>query len=213
MVYLIIFILLFFLIIFYFFYKSYTFQLFLHKNSMKKFFVENFKDKVKGKYIDKGYFASSHKIISDLEYNNLSNSQKINFSKCYNIISFKTKDAKMEIFFNLIREGLTFVEVFNLRIFPNDVIIKSQGNVEKNFSRINVFTNNRYLTKILETTSQEDLKWLIRYNGDILLISGNNLHFKAMLGSSKLSSQRVLDMVKSMYNIKFQIYKKDILEY
>ena len=57
------------------------------------------------------------------------------------------------------------------------------------------------------------LKQLIRNNEDILLISINNLHFKATIKSKVLTSTRTMDMVKAMNSVKGQIYKEDIIEY
>ena len=205
----------FFLAIFiaYFLYKSYPFQFFYHKHRIKKLFIKDFKNKVRGRYSAKAYFAPSHKIISNSEYHASTNRQKVNFSECYNVIRFKTVDIDWEIYFNLIRDGSTFTEVFNLRAFSRNYKIKSEGNVEKSYSRINVFTNNSYLTQVLEKQANDDLKWLVRYNGDILLISHNNLHFKAFLDAKHLSVSRVIDMVKAMNNIKSKVYKKDVIEY
>ncbi|MDA3855213.1 MAG: hypothetical protein PF569_03060 [Candidatus Woesearchaeota archaeon] len=197
----------------YFFYTGYFFQFILHKYRVKNSFIEEFNKNVKGRYASTSYFGNSHKLVSKAEFHSFSNKHKINFSMCHNIVRFKTADSEWEIFFNLIKEGVGFREVFNLRVFPRSHLIKSEGNVEKNYSRLNVFTNNSYLTKILEKDTIDNLKWLIRYNGDILLISPNNLHFKAFLDSQKLNVGRVMDMVKAMNNINSSIYKEDVIEY
>ncbi|MFW6008990.1 MAG: hypothetical protein ACOC16_01385 [Nanoarchaeota archaeon] len=202
-----------FIVIIYLIYKSYYFQFFYHKYRIKNDFIKSFQEIVKGKYYSDAYFGPSHKIISVHEYKSMSNKHKMNFSKCYNIITFKTPDIKWELYFYLIKDGMSFSEIFNLRAFPKDYKIKSEGNVEKSYSRINIFTNNRYLTKVLEKQIYDDLEWLIRHNGDSLLISYNNLHFKASLKSEKLTKTRTLDMIKAMNNIKSGIYKKDLLEY
>lgn len=197
----------------YFTYTSYFFQLFIHKHKIKKKFLEDFKGKVRGNFQKEGYFGTSHKIISKKEYKALSNKQKPNFSKCYNIIRFKTADIEWELYYNLLKEGIGFQEILNIRVFPRFLKIKSEGNVEKNYGRLNVFTNNSYLTHILETDTTDYLKWLLRYDGDMLLISHNNLHFKAFKSSNKLGVARSMDIVKSLNGIKRSIYRKDVIEY
>lgn len=198
----------------YLIYNSYYFNIILHKKKLKNSFLTSFCDSVKGTFSESGYFAISHPVVPKNEFSSFSNRHKMSFSKCYSIVKFKTTDANWELFFHLIKEDSKFSEVLTIRVFPKTYRIKSEGNVEKNYSRLNIFTNNRYLTHILEMTETRDsLKWLIRYNGDILLVSGNNLHFKAFLSNGDLSAQRVLDMVKSMNSIKDKIFKKDVLEY
>ena len=198
----------------YSFYNAYSFQLYLHKRKLKKTFVKGFKETVKGIFFESGYFAISHQFVKNDEYKSFSNRTKSLFSKCYNVILFKTDDANWELFFHIVRDGIKYSEIMTIRVFPKHLRIKSEGNVEKNYSRINIFTNNRYLTKILESQTTSDyLKWLIRHNGDILLISHNNLHFKAFLSPKKISEQRVLDMVKALNGIKNAIFRDDVLEY
>jgi hypothetical protein len=202
-----------FIVILFMLYCSYTFQFFLHRYKIKKGFLEDFRKLVKGKYVSEAYFCPSHKIISLQEYRSLSNRQKVNFSECYNVIRFKTIDIDWELYFNLIRDGMSFAEVLNLRAFPKDYKIKSEGNAEMNCSMVNIFTNNRYLTKVLEVDVKLDIEYLIKKGGDNLFITYNNLHYKSFLDSSKISKSRVMDMIKSINSIKSKVYKKDILEY
>lgn len=195
-------------------YFSYNFQTFIHKRNFKSFLINDFIGSVKGNFISSAYFASSHKIASKKEYNSFSIKHKLSFNNCYNIVNFKTVDADWELFFYLVKDGMKFGEILSIRCFPKTLKIKSEGNVEKNYSRLNTFTNNRYLTGVLETKQvNEYLKWLIRQNGDILLISNNNLHFKVFLNSKKISKTRLLDMVKAINGIKNQIYKEDNISY
>jgi len=196
-----------------FLYNTYFFQFFMHKMKIKKTFLEDFRKSTRGRFIDQAYFAPSHKIISNREFNSFTNKQKMNFSKCYNVITFKTGDVEWELFFHIIKEGLKFTEVLNLRAFPINASIKSEGNVERNYSRVNVFTNNHYLTNVLEVGVNNDVLWLMRYDGDMLLISCNNLHFKAVVDCKKISLSRAMDMVKALNGIKQGIYRKDIIEY
>jgi len=183
---------------------------------MKTYFLDEFAKQVKGTILSQGHFGANHKVITNHEYNSFSNRIKPQFSHCYNVVLFKTQEAQWELFFHLIKEGLFFTEVLSLRAFPIKNKIHSEGNVEMNYSRLNIFTNNRYLTAALEhSNSKEYLKWLIRQNGDILLISHNNLHFKATLNKKKkkLNVQRGLDMVKAMHNLRNIIFKSEIIEY
>lgn len=181
---------------------------------MKASYVQEFASSVKGVILSKGYFANSHKVITLENYRSLSNKEKTAFHNCYNIISFKTPDSYWELFFYLISEGVSYREVMAIRSFPKKNRIRSEGNVEKNYSRLNIFTNNRYLTGILENGEVHDcLNWLIRQNDDILLISHNSLHFKAFLRKSNMSVTRTMDMVKAINIIQKRIYKDDVIEY
>jgi hypothetical protein len=176
--------------------------------------MDEFVDKVKGKYIKDGYFSSSHKIISTSEFASYSKKYQHQFSKCYNMVRFQTADSDWELFFYLIREGTKFNEMLTVRAFPKKYRIKSEGNIEKSYGRVNIYTNNRYLTHILEKPETSDfLKWLLRHNNDILLVLHNNLHYKAYIDSHKYTPTRALDMIKAMNVIKNKIYKKDVLEY
>ena len=214
MSYLILLLILFFSFVLFLLFNAYFFQLFLRKLKLKSSFVKSFKNAVKGTFYDGGFFAMSHPFVTEEQYKSFSNRHKMSFSRCYNIVLFKTPDANWELFFHLVKEGTEYSEILNIRVFPKHLRIKSEGNVEKNYSRLNIFTNNRYLTSVLESQTTNDyLKWLIRHNGDILLISSNNLHFKAFLSDKKLSEQRVLDMVKALNGIKDSIYRDDVLEY
>ncbi len=198
----------------YFILTNYKIQKYLKAKKIKSFLLNSLIETVKGKYFKKAYFSSSHNLVLPGEYKGYTIKHKSNFSECYNCIKFKTQFARMELFFNLIKEGNQFIEVLNIRLFPYKYRIKSEGNVEKNYSRLNIFTNNKYLTELLEKDYVKDnLNWLIRYNGDILLISHNNLHFKAFLDPKRLSQERVMDMIKAIHNIATIIYRKDNIEY
>lgn len=198
----------------YFLYTSYTFQIFIHRRRIKSNFLKEFISSVKGTFHEVGFFAISHNVVNKIEYNTFSNRHKASFSICHNVVTFKTPDSKWELFFHLVKDGSKFNEIMTIRVFPHKHRIKSEGNVEKNYSRLNIFTNNRYLTEILESQKTNDnLKWLIRHNGDILLISHNNLHYKAFLNPKTITVTRVLDMVSALNSIKNEIYKDEVIEY
>jgi len=201
-------------ILIYTFYTNYFFQEYLHKKKIKSQILGDFIDSVKGEYIEKAYFAASHKLVSISQFKSFSNSHKLLFSKCYSIVKFKTQDADWELYFHLVKESGKYSEILNIRVFPKFYKLKSEGNVEKNYSRLNIFTNNRYLTGVLESPEVNDyLKWLIRHNGDILLVSNNNLHFKAFLTNKKLNSNRIMDMIKAINGIKSSVFRKEVIEY
>jgi hypothetical protein len=197
------------------FYNSYYIQTLIYRFKRKNKFVIPFLNKVKGTYYSQAYFAVSHKVVRKDEYKNFSERFKLNFSKCHNVVLFKTKDADFELFFYLIKEdGLKYSEILTIRVFPKDNHINSEGNIEKNYSRLNIFTNNRYLTQILENEETLDyLNWLLRKNGDILLVSPTNLHYKIFLNERDVSISRILDMIKALHKIKNKIYRKGVLEY
>jgi hypothetical protein len=198
----------------YFIYISFPFQTFLYKKKLQKTLKVGLSAAVKGEFIQDGYFAVSHKFVTPIEHKTYFQRHRASFSKCYNVLRFKTPDAHWEIFFHLVKDGSVFSEQMSLRVFPIKKRIKSEGNIEKNYSRLNIFTNNRYLTQVLENSETKDyLKWLIRHNEDILLISHNNLHFKAFIDTRKLSVKRTLDMIKAMNVVKSKIYRDDVIEY
>lgn len=193
---------------------NYNVQQLYRKSKIKNNLIMPLKQEVKGKYQPYAYYSNSHKIVLPGQYKGFSYHHRTNFSLCYNALKFRTQFADMELFFSLIKEGTKFVEVLNVRIFPYEKTIKSEGNVEKNYSRLSIFTNNKYLTELLEHDPVKDhLKWLLRYNGDILLISKNNLHFKAFLDPKNLSVERVLDIIKALHFISTHIYKKENISY
>ncbi len=195
-------------------YYSHFSQVIIHKKN-KKEFIQRLKNKVKGIQISKGYFAISHKIITENEFKLLTRTQKLKYSSCYNIIIFKTEHAHWELFFHLIKDGTFYSQILNLRVFPIKNHIKTEGNIEKNYTRLNIFTNSRYLSAILESSELTPLlKWLIKNNGDILLVNHTNLHFKAFLNSTtNLNIDDGMNMIKTMNEIRNKIYKKGILEY
>lgn len=171
----------------YIFFTSYTFQKLRYQRRIKKGFLNEFVTLVKGEYVSSAYFATSHPVISKTEFKSSSTKHKIQFTQCYNVVLFKTEDADWELFFYLVKEGLVYSQIMALRMFPKHTHIKSEGNVEKTYGRLNIFTNNRYLTGILEENETMDyLRWLIRYNDDILYVLPNNLHYKIFLSDPKI---------------------------
>lgn len=200
---------------FYMFLTSYRFQIFWRKTKTKKVLIDAILPRVKGKYMAEGHFASSHKVLSKYEYNKLRHSGKLNFSRCYNVITFKTKDSDWEMFFYLVKEGMKFNEVLAIRAFPREVKIKSQATIEKTKDRVNVLANNKYLAQILESyESKELLRWMLNKEGDNFFVYNNNIFYKSIQhGNEIIAVDRALEIIKAAHNLKNRIYKKGILEY
>lgn len=196
-------------------YSSYFFQSYVRMKRIEKNFLPNFLSKVKGSHTQKAYFEPFYMAIKKEDFLQLSNSRKANFSKCYNLVTFKTPDANWELFFYVIKEGLIFREVMTIRIFPKNFKIRSEGSIEKNHSRLNILTNNRYLSNILEAMDSRDtLKWILRKHGDTLYVNNRDLTYKISIESKTLISvDRVMDIIKALNITKSKIYKKDTLEY
>jgi len=131
-------------------------------------------------------------------------------------VKFKTEDANWELFFHLVKDSSVFSEILNIRVFPKHNHIKSVGNAERDYSRLNIFTNNQYLSRILESSNIfDDLNWLIKNHGDIVLVNHNSIHFKAFIDSKddSLNSKLALEMIHAINEIKNKVYKPGILEY
>lgn len=201
-------------LVFYSYFISFSFQVFLNKKFLKIKYLKEFIELVKGNFIENGYFKISHHLVDLRHYNSYSIREKVTLTSCYNIVKFKTQDANWELFFYLVKDGLKFREVLSIRCFPKYNHIRSEGNIEKNISRLNIYTNTRKLTDILESQNIRDtLKDLIRNNGDLLLVYNNNLHYKIFLDSKKISLNRLHETVKLINILKNNIYKKDNLAY
>lgn len=195
-------------------YTNYDVQIYLHRKSIKSSQLQEFISQVNGKYYKKAYFAKNHKVITDKDHNMYYSRHRLSFSKCYNCVTFKTKDASWELFFSLVKDGAVYSEIMSIRVFPHGNRIRSEGTIEKNFSRIHVLTNSRYLTDLLEEeTSQTYLNWLLHKNDDILLVSHNMLQYKTFVDSKELRSKKVLKSLKAIHAIKNIIYRKGVIEY
>lgn len=88
--------------------------------------------------------------------------------------------------------------------------------LKKNYSRLNIFTNNRYLTQVLETQEARNLlSSMIENNSDIMHITHNNIHLKIFMdkktGGPEL--QKIMNIVRSMNQLKTMIFKEDVIEY
>lgn len=198
----------------YFIFSSYFIQSNIRKFNIKNSLIDDFKKKVLGKYFGSAYFGVSHRIVPKSEYNSFSNREKIHFSKCYNVITFKTPDANWELFFHLVKEGMVFSEIMTLRVFPKSIKIRSEGNVEKNFGKLNIFTNNKYLTNILEEEKiYNELNNILKKNEDILVISHNCIYLKTFFDSKDYNMKALLSLVKSMHVVKNKVFREGVMEY
>ena len=196
-------------------FTSYSFQILIRKKKIKKIFLDDFTSKVKGTSYDHGYFTNGHRLIFEDEYKHLPNSRKINYTMCYDIISFKTSEADWELFFHLVKEGLSFTQIITIRSFSKYHGIKSEATIEKTYSRLNILANNRYLANILETPDIKDsFKWLLRKTADSVYVSHRDISFRGIVDSKNMMSKdRAMDMVKSLNHIKNKIYRKNVIEY
>lgn len=201
-------------IVIYILYTSFWIQVLFRKAKYRTLILKKIAKDTNATYYDTAYFATSHKLITKKEYASFSGRHKFAFTKCYNALRFKTADAQWELFFYLVKEGITFSEIITIRVFPFKNKIKSEGNIEKTFSRLNIVTNNRYLSELLEKEENKVyLNWLLKKSGEILLVTHNNLHFKAFVDSEKLTSKRIHEMVRVINTLQKRIYKEGVLEY
>lgn len=201
-------------VIIYVLYTSFWIQILFRKAKYKALVLKKIAKDTNAMYYDTAYFATSHKFITKKEYSAFSGRHKLAFTKCYNALKFKTSDAQWEVFFHLVKEGLTFSEIITIRVFPFRHKIKSEGNIEKTLSRLNIVTNNRYLSELLQNSENKAyLNWLLKKSGEILLVTHNNLHFKAFVDSEKLTSKRVHEMIRAINTLQKRIYKEGVLEY
>lgn len=197
------------------FVTSYRFQVLLSKRRIKAQFLGKFIPQVKGVFFDEAYYSSSHKIVTPKEFQNMTPNNRAQFSKCFSAVTFKTTESSWELYFYLVKDGIKYTEVLVLRTFPKDLKIRSEGFAERAHSRVNVLTNNRYLTQILEGAEvKELLRWVLRHTGDSLYVNHNNISFRAVqTKTQRVSADRAMEVVKGIHNIKNRIYKKGILEY
>ena len=207
------FILLIVIFVFLILFNSYFFQLFIKKYSSKKFFVENFKESVKGKFYSQGYYNTNFEFLSSYEYNKLKKRSKIDYAKCYNVVSFKTTDSIWELFFILERDGIDFKEKLIIRSFPSNMRIKSEGTIERSISRLNIYSNNRYLSGVIESSELSGLfDSILNKNSDNIHIYNNNLTC-SLLYSKDISVDFILDVIHKLNIAKNRIYKRGIMEY
>lgn len=195
-------------------YRNYGVQIYLHRKSLNSSQLKNFTSQVNGKFHKNAYFAKNHKVVTDKDRNIYYSRHRLSFSSCYNCVTFKTKDASWEVFFYLVKTGAVYSEIMSIRVFPHGNRIRSEGTIEKNFSRINILTNNRYLTDLLEEeNSHSYLNKLLHKNEDILIVSHNMLQFKTFVDSKNSFSKKALKSVQSLHAIKNIIYRKGVIEY
>ena len=176
--------------------------------------MKELQKEVKGTYVPEAYFAHSHRIVPSKEYKTFANRQKLHFSRCYNVMTFKTEDSDWELFFHLVKDGVTFSEIINIRVFPKHNKIRSEGNIEKAHGGLNFFTNNRYLNeKLEEEVIKERLEKILTKTGDIMLISHGGMHYKAFIDGKNLNVHKVMEIIKAMHYIKTKVFKEGVLEY
>ncbi|MFP4402354.1 MAG: hypothetical protein ACLFPL_03910 [Candidatus Nanoarchaeia archaeon] len=167
-----------------------------------------------GTMIKSGYYAQSHHVITPQAFKNLRNSEKVKFSQCYNIIKFKTKSSRWEIFLYLVKEGFTYNEIIIIRCFPNHKILSNEANIERVRGHISIFSSNRYLAEVLQQQQVTSaFEWLIRYDTDSFLIQHNNLMFKGFCQPKLMRSDQILKFLKVVESIKKEVYDKSTIKY
>lgn len=197
----------------YLFYNSYYFQVLLRKHRSKNNFVNEFRERVKGKFYGKGYFNTHSEFITSGEYVSLKKRSKVDYRSCYNAVSFRTPDADWEMFFVLERDGIKYREQVILRAFPHHMRIKSEGTAEKSLSRLSVYSNNKYLSGIIESSDMHDMfHTILKENGDIMHIYHNNLYTNLIV-NPHVTVDFAMEVIKDMNIIKNKVYRRGIMEY
>jgi hypothetical protein len=195
-------------------YNSYFFQSLLKQFISKNKFSNEFKERVKGKYYSKGHYNADFEFLSSRDYIQLKRRNKVEYRSCYNAVSFKTVDSVWELFFVLERDGIRYKEKLILRCFPYNMRIKSEGTAEKSLSRLHVFSNNRYLSGIIEGAELSEIfESILKYNGDIIHIYNNNLSCKLNFNYKEISVDDVMSMINKIHTVKNKVYRRGIMEY
>lgn len=195
------------------FYLAQSYLLFLWYRQLfgnKKYF-KLLNEELKGTYQKKGYFAQGHEIISPLAYKNLRNNDKANFSFCYNIVKFKTKNCRWEVYSYIVKEGFSHNEIVSIRCFPQK-IISQEASVERVRSHISIFSSSRFLSEILEQKYLiSGFEWLIRKDSDSFLIYNNSIVFKMFSDEKMLKVEKIMRILKIIQTVKKEVFDKDTL--
>lgn len=199
----------------YIIYTNYTIQVILRKIKRKSEFIDKFVGNVRGVAHSVGYFAPNEKVIFTNDFKALSNRLKVNYSLCYDVVIFNTPDCEWELFFHLVKEGVSFKEIMTIRCFSKHYRLKSEASVEKNYGRVNILANNRYLGNILEhLESRGTLKDVLKKTGDSMYFNGRIMSYKIhATRKDNINSDTVLEIITGLDKIKNSIFKKDTLEY
>jgi len=202
------------LFILYLVYSSYFFQLILFKH-LNKDLVEDIILNVGGNILNEGYFSSHNHVLDIKNFNKLLKSEKLKYDFCYNIIRFNTENASWEIFFHLVKINNKYSQIMSIRTFSKFNHIKSEGNIDMNHSRLNILTNNRYFSELLERGQVNHILCeIISKNLDTMVINYNSIHFKTILDDENIFDiDRIITLIDYIKLIKNNVYKPGVLEY
>lgn len=194
--------------------QSYYLYFWYRKNFGYSALFEQLQNELNATYSQSGYFAQGSKIITPHAYKNLSNRYKIQYTQCYNILKFKTKDTSWEVFLYLVKEGFVYNEILIVRAFPSNKIISKEASIERIRGQISIFSNSRYLSEILEEKEMlSKFEWLVRNDSDSFLLLSNNIMFKAFSDNKVMNSQKIFNILKVIQNVKKRVFDKDTLKF
>ena len=197
----------------YILFNSYFVQVRFRKYISRKSFVLDFRDRVKGRFHSEGHYNIHSDFLTSVEYKKLKRRTRVDYRSCYDAILFKTQDADWELFFVLERHGIKYKERVILRAFPYHLRIKSEGTVERSMSQLNMYSNNRYLSGVIEGPEMNGLFHdILKVHSDILHIYENNL-FCNLKFRDDLTVDFLMEVVSKMHVIRNKVYRKGIMEY
>ncbi|MCH8519332.1 MAG: hypothetical protein LAT82_01105 [Nanoarchaeota archaeon] len=174
--------------------------------------VYDIKEQVKGKIDAEGYFSQNQEILTPNAFKNLRMSDQKKYTKCYNILKFKTENSNWELFFYIVKDGFSYSEILTIRAFPQYKIITQEASIERVNGHISIFSSSRFLSEILEEKSTiSAFEWIIRTNTDSFLIQNNNLAFKIFCNDKTIQQKKILDYIKVINHIKNKVFKNDNL--
>ena len=189
----------------YIFHNSYNFQVLVRVNLRKKE-LSSLSKQTSGVYIKSAYFSSQYHITLKNEFKPLLKRQKADLIKCYSIVTFKTIDAKWELFFTLTKDSGKFVENIYLKCYPNNEKINSKAAIEKIHTKLEVYASHHALIQILnEQTTMKNLNSLLTLHEETLNIGVRYLQYKGNLKLKNVSKTKLLHKITLINEIKNKI--------
>ena len=193
--------------------QSQWFILFVRKKFGHSKIIYEIKEQVKGRVVKEGYFSQNQEILTPAAFKNLRISDQKKYTKCYNILKFKTDNSNWELFFYIVKDGFSYSEILTIRAFPQYKIITQEASIERVNGHISIFSSSRFLSEILEEKSTINaFEWIIRTNTDSFLIQNNNLAFKIFCSDKTIQQKKILDYIKVINHVKNKVFKKDNLK-
>lgn len=175
--------------------------------------VYEIKEQVKGKVVKEGFFSQNQQVLTPYAFKNLRISDQKKYTKCYNILKFKTENSNWELFFHIVKDGFSYSEILTIRAFPLYKIITQEASIERVNGHISIFSSSRFLSEILEEKSTiSAFEWIIRTSTDSFLIQNNNLAFKLFCNDKTIQQKKIFDYIKVINHVKNKVFKKDNLK-